>query len=187
MIRDPSNHEQVLSAMFAGIEAKHRKFVETIDKDGNVHPGANPWALQFMRDFTDLSKLWDDAAQAFTQQWDGTLKHLFSEEIKELVLKVDPKLIRSSKKTSEVPPPGYHPPLTLPLSEPLELPKTESKFICRFIVNGKEHSPCKEPNQYERYGLSPSDGHLDENHFHDDVGDGLHDAIDSIVEGHGGF
>ena len=63
----------------------------------------------------------------------------------------------------------------------------ESPDVHEFVVNGKEHSPCKEPNQYERYGLSPSDGHLDENHFHDDVGDGLHDAIDSIVEGHGGF
>ena len=88
--RDPQGHAQIICAVLGKMRCEA---TETLDAEGRVAAGANPWLLQMMKDLQEFAE-GDDAAADLLADIDGRPVQLFvNEESRQEFLKLDASIL----------------------------------------------------------------------------------------------
>ena len=59
----------------------------------------------------------------------------------------------------------------------------ERRHVDEFVVDGENERARQQPNQYEWHFHPTTHWNSEENHLHDEIGDWLHEGVDSVING----
>ena len=99
LVRDPSHHAQVLTAMFGKLPAESSA---TLNSEGELTPEANPWALRWMEDLEALQP-YDE--RCVIQRMGKDVRALFLDrELADDFVAIDVSVLRLQSLSTQVPP-----------------------------------------------------------------------------------
>lgn len=124
-LRWPDDHAQLFAAMFGRLP-----FQSTFNRMGELLPGANPWVKQLQTDLLSLSDF-DDLSGVVECAQSGKLTKLWTDsDLKTAVMDFDFSVLRRTRLTVCIPPPGTEP--LVPLHVPP--PPSELPFVCQELA-----------------------------------------------------